>query len=301
MSPTVAEIVQNVRLLPEVFSPKDLARVAKVSESSVKRWCDKGLIAAERTGGGHRRLRAADVLAFLRNAVKEPELDLLGVGGRGSERQTDEEVVEALTLALTDGSDEAARHWTTRLFLSNWSVAKICDNAIAEVFRRIGDRWECRSVEVFQERRACGITLRLIEELKAMTARPDPAAPLAIGAAPEGDPYSLPTAMCEAVMHESGWRAQSLGSGIPFASLAAAVEQMRPKLFWLSVSAIEDEPSFLAGWHGFVERCGPDLVTVIGGRALNEELRRRMPFTIHCDDLQHLQSFAKLCRPSIAA
>jgi excisionase family DNA binding protein len=281
--------------MPDFLSPKELARAANVSESSVKRWCDRGWIAAERTGGGHRRLRSSDAIAFLRRIGKSVDPSLLGMGPRTSGGPPSEVDVEGLTQALTDGSETEVRRWATRLFLGGWSVARICDEALGEAFRRIGDRWACRTVEVYQERRACGLAVRLLDALKTMTPRVEPTAPLAIGASPEGDPYGLPTAMCEAVLHEAGWKAQSLGSDLPFDSLAAAVERLRPRLFWLSVSAVADEAAFLSGWKAFVERISPDVVTVVGGRALDSERRRRMPFTSYGDDMRRLQAFGSLC------
>ena len=48
-------------------SPKQLARAIQVSESSIKRWCDQGVISTVRTAGGHRRIDMPDVMRFLRD------------------------------------------------------------------------------------------------------------------------------------------------------------------------------------------------------------------------------------------
>ncbi len=54
------------RLPTQYFSPKTVALAIGVSESSLKRWCDKGKILAIKTAGGHRRLAGADIVEFLR-------------------------------------------------------------------------------------------------------------------------------------------------------------------------------------------------------------------------------------------
>ena len=52
----------------EQLTPKQVARAIGVSEASLKRWCDKGLIEMVRTVGGHRRLPLSSVLQFLRSS-----------------------------------------------------------------------------------------------------------------------------------------------------------------------------------------------------------------------------------------
>lgn len=48
------------------LTPNQVANAFGVSEASVKRWCDKGLMPTYRTAGGHRRLPVAGVVDFLR-------------------------------------------------------------------------------------------------------------------------------------------------------------------------------------------------------------------------------------------
>src|SRR5215207_10536644 len=48
------------------LTSKEAARVLGVSEASVKRWADSGLLPMEKTAGGHRRFRPEDVAAARR-------------------------------------------------------------------------------------------------------------------------------------------------------------------------------------------------------------------------------------------
>jgi MerR family transcriptional regulator, light-induced transcriptional regulator len=67
----------------QLLSPKQVARALGVSESSLKRWCDQGLIATVRTAGGHRKMASAEVMRYIREhnlplVSPESESDCLG-------------------------------------------------------------------------------------------------------------------------------------------------------------------------------------------------------------------------------
>ena len=55
----------------ELLTPKQVARAIQVSESSVKRWCDKGAIPTRYTAGGHRRIPLSGLMQFLRATKHE--------------------------------------------------------------------------------------------------------------------------------------------------------------------------------------------------------------------------------------
>lgn len=49
----------------QLLTSSEVGQLLQVNPSSVKKWVDDGLLAAFRTPGGHRRIRAADLIAFL--------------------------------------------------------------------------------------------------------------------------------------------------------------------------------------------------------------------------------------------
>jgi len=53
------------RFVEDSFTPKQVATALQVSESSVKRWCDRGVIRTDRTLGGHRRIPLENLMEFL--------------------------------------------------------------------------------------------------------------------------------------------------------------------------------------------------------------------------------------------
>ncbi|MBN1443300.1 MAG: DNA-binding protein [Planctomycetes bacterium] len=281
-------------------SPKQLGLALGVSEASIKRWVDKGKIHAVRTEGGHRRLPVCAVLGYLREQnipLLRPEvLGLPPATGQGQRQQS--KVRDHMLAALEDGDSESFRRLTLNLYLSGQSCADICDLYIAAVFEELGKRWHDGLLSVYQERRACGICIRVLHELGRILPPAAEDAPTALGAALAWDSYSLPTTMVELVLREAGWKATSLGTNLPGETIAEAIRRERPRIFWLSVSHIEDEEELLSEYglvHEAARECG--VAVAVGGRALREDLRRRMSYSAYCDQLRHIVEFAATLLP----
>lgn len=284
-----------------LVSPKQVARAIGVSESSLKRWCDRGLIPTVRTAGGHRRLPISGVLSFLRSAKQElvaPEiLGLPATSGKGV--RVVERGREQLRDAMLVGDEELCRQVVFDLWLSGLSLSALCDQAIAAAFVEIGERWSCREADVYQERRACEIALRLLHEIRSGLPPADPVW-TAIGGTISGDQYTLPTAMAELILQDCGWEARSLGNSLPFESLATAIRESRPRLFWLSVSYIADPALFVRAYpslHAAAEEVGAAIV--VGGFAMRETIRQQIRYSAFCDTMQHLEHFARTLRGAV--
>ena len=63
--------------MKQVLSPREMATVLGVSESSIKRWVDDGAITSTKTAGGHRRIAVSEAISFIRRqglTIAEGEL-----------------------------------------------------------------------------------------------------------------------------------------------------------------------------------------------------------------------------------
>lgn len=288
----------------ELLSPKQVARAIGVSESSLKRWCDRGLIPTERTAGGHRRLRLDAVVSFIRDGgyeLQDPQL--LGLPATtGQTEWTLQRAKERLRDALVAGDESVCRQIVLDVYLARHSVSVICDQLIAAAFHDIGDLWDCGDVEVYEERRACEISVKLIHELCHIVPHPQGNAPVAFGGTIDGDPYTLAVSMAELVLRDAGWNAASLGHMLPFATLRTAVETHRPKLLWLSISAIRDEARFVKEMHDlFTVTQSKGTALAVGGRSLSTDLRQQLRYSVFCDTLQNLADFARTLAPSTSS
>ena len=278
------------------ISPRQAARAIGVSESTLKRWCDQGRIETTKTAGGHRRMEVGAVLRFLRETgqpVVEPEL--LGLpAGTSTSPESIRSIRDRLFGSMAAGQDAVSRRLVFELLLSGLPITAICDDVLTPVFHRIGDSWGCGDLAVYQERRACGICLRILHELRRSMPRAAAEAPLAIGGTPEGDVYSLPVTMAEQVLRSAGWNASLLGSGLPADTLERAVEETQPRLVWISVSHIAEEERLVGEINrvfAAADQRGASLA--LGGRALTRELLGRIQYSAYCENFRELEGFAR--------
>ncbi len=279
----------------ELLTPKQVARAIQVSESSVKRWCDSGTITTQYTAGGHRRIPLSELMQFLRasrHTLIRPEVVGLPVASGQTQRIVDRGA-DLLIDALLAGDELRCRRCIVDLYLGEHSISAICDHVIAKAFEAIGERWVCGEAEIYQERYGCEIAGRLLGELASYVPAPPSDSPCAIGASVEGDVSRLPTAMVELVLRDAQWDARSLGSDLPFETLAAAIRNHRPQLFWLSCTYLRDESCFLQRYAALYDEFGPAVPFVVGGRALTADVRQKMQYTAYCDNMAHLESCAR--------
>jgi MerR family transcriptional regulator, light-induced transcriptional regulator len=283
----------------EQLTPRQVADALQVSESSVKRWCDRGAIPTVRTVGGHRRIPLDGLLCFLEktnrqvllpNSLKSAEAESVS---ESEESAPIEKLLPQFENAVAEGDETTCRVLITKFYARSESFAIVADELIAAAFRDLGRQWDCGDLKVYQERRGCEICHRLLHEFRRIVPDSPPNAPLAIGGAPTGDNYTLPNQLIELVLRESNWRAMNLGNNLPLSTIAEAAVRYQPKMVWLSVSHLDDVAAFRASYSEFKRQLPPETHVVVGGRALNDQLRPSLNYTAHCDNMQQLAALAK--------
>jgi MerR family transcriptional regulator, light-induced transcriptional regulator len=292
--------IKTAQTVPEAadrdLSPRQVAEAIGVSESSLKRWCDSGAIPTRRTAGGHRRVPVAGVVAFLRERGFDPERpDLLGLpAGAHRDRRELGELAGRAGEALRTGDESELSALLLGLYLGGRSLAELADKILAPAFVSLGTSWAHGQIEVYQERRAVELVRKTLHELSRVLPPPAANAPLALTATLEGDPYTLPVAVAELVLCDAGWRATSLGSGNPAASLCAAIDHLSPRLLCVSASAIGDDATFTIDCNVLYEHAhSRGAALALGGRALTRELRERIRYSAYCESMLALVGFAE--------
>lgn len=223
-------------------TPRELAQAIGASESSVKRWIDAGKIEASRTAGGHRRVALKEAVRYVREeALTLARPEVLGLSDLVAYRGTKFEASDPqqrLFDCLRAGLEEEARGLMMAHFLEGGSLAQLIDGPIRGAMARVGELWTAENSGVFWEHRATQIVLQSLVRLRSLQGVADDAPP-AVGGAPSGDPYMLPSLAVATVLEGQGFRAVNLGADTPLDTLALGVADLDARVAWLSVTVVD--------------------------------------------------------------
>jgi MerR family transcriptional regulator, light-induced transcriptional regulator len=282
------------------LSTLQAAEALGVSVSTVKRWVDEGILAAQKTSGGHRKLSRAEILALGRQGnLPRGDLAAATLASPRDRKADPDQTAAALLDALLRGQGTEVRSIVRRAYASGMAVETLADRVIAPVMAKVGHDWQTERIDVWQEHRATQLCAAALYELKdELEARAERSRPIAVGGAPQGDPYLLSTLLAQLVLLDAGWEAVNLGPNTPLPSMARALGELRPRLLWLSVSYLEDQGSFLDQYRNLYRMAEQQGVAVaVGGQALLESIRSTIPYTTHGDGLSYLAAFARTLHP----
>lgn len=267
----------------QLFSPKQIGLALGVSEASIKRWVDKGIIECVKTDGGHRKIPLYALMDYIKknNAdLINPEAVNIPVStGRIKDKMG--RSFEELQEGFKDCDEYKIQGIIYDLYTSGQAPEKIFDELLAPSLHQLGCEWEDGNVDAFQERRAIQICIRTLYGFNQFFALPDKNAPIALLGTLSGDPYTIPPLMIEVCLRAKGWKTEFLGNDLPVASYAKAIEMYKPDLIVISMSCCENEKETSKELLGLEEvalmnKCG----FILGGRAVPDEAVKKLKKTL---------------------
>jgi methanogenic corrinoid protein MtbC1 len=143
---------------------------------------------------------------------------------------------ERLLDALCEGHARSVIGVMQSMYAAGTSIAEICDGPIRSAMIAIGNRWPNDKRSIFIEHRATLLCVRALCQIRMAIPEPDEGAPSAMGAAPQDDPYLLPSLMVSLVLHDCGYDETNLGPNTPIDVLTDSVEDEHPKIVWLALT-----------------------------------------------------------------
>ncbi len=278
---------------------QQVADALGVSGSTIKRWVDSGALEATRTMGKHRLVALSSALKFAREG-KYPVENLLAFSATSPLPAIDDLTVQSLLDHLKAGRSAEATSLIEAAYRSEGGAVALADRLIRPTMERVGHGWMIGAWDIYEEHQASQVVTSALHRLIAEAARPRQGSrPLALGAAPESDPYILPVLLGELVLRQLGWDVKNLGPNLPLRSLAQATRDHRPRLIFLSSSHLADREGFLGDYAYFYEAASQvGSAIILGGRALDPDLRSRLVYASFGDRMAHLAEFARRLAPS---
>lgn len=293
------------------LTSREAARLLGVSEASVKRWADAGLLRALKTAGGHRRFRPQDVAVFRRtNYARADEAGSQQQDAPTKQVASDErrrrrapsakhvaELQAAMFDALVGGHEEEASALLINLHLQRRTVAQIADATLCPAMQRVGELWRRGELSIAEEHLATRAALSALQTLRgalAMRDAPPPPTRGAICCSVEDDFHELPIHVATLVLEAQGWSVINLGTSTPFYALAETLTRFAPRLVCVA-STVMPHPDRAA--REYAEVCAAakqagSAVALGGAGFAGAHARQRFPADLHADSFTQLEQFA---------
>jgi len=285
---------------PKSLTTREVARICRVSDATVKRWAEADLLKSERTTGGHRRFRAEEVARFQREQglglkhhhgddsvpkLKKKRLDAL----KG--KSSDNPLFDALVI----GSEEQVAEELIRFYLEGMPLTEIFDHLIATAMSEVGDRWSKGELSVTQEHLATRAAFAASQKLRSILPVPTMNGKIAMCCTIEGDLHELPIYLAQLTLENAGWEVINFGANTPLYALAEEVCADPPNLVCISATLVNDPERLYRDYKSFREKAVRHRVPVIlGGRALTDEKNRlRFPAEIYAENFGQITDFLK--------
>jgi MerR family transcriptional regulator, light-induced transcriptional regulator len=287
------------------LTSREAARALGVSEASIKRWADGGLLPMEKTAGGHRRFRPEDVAVIRRAGLSEEETRPLKkrsaakLPARAPVAQAElapgreAALVEETFRVLMDGRDEDLSALLINLHLQGQSVGAIADRFLCPAMSRVGDLWHKGDLSVSQEHVATRTAAAALQNLKAVLGAPGTERRQALCCSVEDDFHQLPSQLAALTLEAGGFEVFDLGMSTPFSALTEAVERFRPRLVCVSSTlllSLDRAAREYAEFHKTARRRHASIVLGGGGFA-DAGGRARLPADLHAESFRQLEDF----------
>ncbi len=282
--------------MPNNLTTKEVARLLRVSEATVKRWADDGRLNSDKTVGGHRRF-SIQAVAHLRReqGIGQESQPPLRRAARSKAHNKHLLSSASFLEFLLRGYEREAASVLVDAYLHSHALASVLDTTITEAMHRVGDLWFKGTITIADEHLATRVALSALQKLRSIAVPAEPTGLKAICCGIEGDLHELPIHMTELILETEGWEAKNLGPNTPLFALREMVARQRPQLVCVSARSIADLDRATTEYRQLRRVTGKLAVAVvIGGEGFRDRtLRERFPSEFYGEDFAGLSKFVR--------
>jgi excisionase family DNA binding protein len=206
------------------LSTREVGRLLGVSEATVKRWADDGVLSCFKTPGGHRKFRMDHVSEFRKTHGSFAPSAGLASGAEGIET--------LLQMGLAGDAVGIARAITTALGRGEL-IEAIGDDRLMPMLVMVGERWAHGAVTVAQEHVVSGAVTDAMGQVAPLV-QAEPIHGAAIVGGLEGERHDLASRFAGLVLRARHYRVVQPGADTPVEPLVELAEREQAGLIVLS-------------------------------------------------------------------
>jgi len=150
------------------LTTKDVARLLLVSEATVKRWADDGLLLPKKTVGGHRRFSIQSIAQLRREQGIAPAPQARTKRNRKKIVPDRLPSAESFSKVLLSDNEAEATAQITSAYLQSHALATLFDTTITNAMHRVGDLWFNGTITIADEHLATRVMLTALQKLRGI-------------------------------------------------------------------------------------------------------------------------------------
>jgi len=227
-----------------ILSTADVARLFKVTETTVKRWADEGNLKCQKTPGGHRKFEMRNVVEFARDSNFDPlgALALLDDAHFSTAVQVAVLTRDFPTLVVAFVERALSPERTDLYALLSYlyehkiHLWEIYDLVVRPGMAEIGERWARGEIGINHEHRASHETLEALSRLQAQIFIKPPTGNTVLCACVGEEKHEIGLRCAAYLFDSEGWRVHYLGAETPHQAVVASIRELHPTIVCLSIT-----------------------------------------------------------------
>ena len=271
------------------FTPREIAALLRVNESTVKRWIDRGMLPAIKTAGGHRRITQEDLAAFSKKHSRNTAHSY--VLRRSDSRRSTYSWKEYYSAIYHEAYAEGLRDLTS-VKLAGMSITELFETIMVPALIHIGEQWGTGKISISDEHRMTLMIREHVTLLLQIIPEVPRAAPTAVLACVPGENHELILHMIRGILQSVGIRAVNLGINVPLSELVNTVKEQNARI--VCITRGYEKSTGTAQYVRAAAQALPESTIYFGGRGWSAQdidtIQKGMKNTRHMQKLIDIES-----------